>query len=83
MPAYFFDTNALCKYYQAEPGSLLLKVAPNRNLRTLDALQLAVALDLNRSVDSLVVVTSDRPLAGVAADEGLQILDPELPANTP
>ena len=48
-------------------------------LRTLDALQLAVAVDL--ASQSLVehFVVADRPLAEVAALEGLSVVDPERP----
>jgi predicted nucleic acid-binding protein len=48
-------------------------------LRTLDALQLAVALDLHEQgyLDQFVV--SDKALAEVAAAEGLAVRDPEVP----
>jgi predicted nucleic acid-binding protein len=48
-------------------------------LRTLDALQLAVALDLNEQgyLDNFVV--SDRALAEVAMIEGLAVRNPEAP----
>ena len=46
-------------------------------LRTLDALQLAVALDLSSQglVDHFVV--ADQPLGEVAALEGLKVINPE------
>jgi hypothetical protein len=46
-------------------------------LRTLDALQLAVALDL--AAQDLVehFVVADQPLADVASLEGLKIINPE------
>ncbi|HXD85986.1 MAG TPA: type II toxin-antitoxin system VapC family toxin [Urbifossiella sp.] len=47
------------------------------NLRTLDAIQLAIALVLNES-NPLLFVTSDRSLSGVASSEGLSVLNPEL-----
>lgn len=48
-----------------------------RRLRTLDALQLAIALDLANQalLDHLVV--ADRALGEVAASEGLSVIDPE------
>jgi hypothetical protein len=50
-----------------------------RPLRTLDALQLAVALDLrNRGIVSLFVC-ADRDLLSVAANEGFSVFDPENP----
>ena len=49
------------------------------NLRTLDAIQMAIDLVLNESSHSLVFVSSDRSLCGVASSEGLSVLNPELP----
>jgi hypothetical protein len=48
-------------------------------LRTLDALQLAVALDLSSQhlLDRFVV--ADQSLGDVASDEGLNVLNPETP----
>jgi len=48
-------------------------------LRTLDTLQLAVAIDLSSQglLDQFVV--SDRALAEVAVIEGLTVLNPEVP----
>lgn len=50
-----------------------------RRIRTLDALQLAVALDLHRQgmIDQLV--TSDKHLLSVAVAEGISVFDPEHP----
>ena len=47
-------------------------------LRTLDALHLALALDLQRNgfVDS--IMTADRVLCTVAPLEGLPVIDPEV-----
>lgn len=49
-----------------------------RRLRTLDALQLAVALDLSRQnlLDHFVV--ADQALAEVASLEGLKVINPEI-----
>jgi hypothetical protein len=47
-------------------------------LRTLDALQLSVALDLRRRDAASELVTSDRILCDVAALEGLPVLNPLL-----
>jgi predicted nucleic acid-binding protein len=51
----------------------------SHRLRTLDALQLAVALDLSKQglLDQFVV--SDRALAEVAIIEGLIVISPEVP----
>lgn len=50
----------------------------NRRLRTLDALQLAVALDLSRQglLDNFVV--ADKTLAETAVLEGLAVINPEI-----
>ena len=59
--------------------SLLRKHGLARRLRTLDALQLAVAMDLQGRgmVDRLV--SADRQLLSVAVAEGIRVLDPENP----
>jgi predicted nucleic acid-binding protein len=58
---------------------LIGKYGATRRLRTLDALQLAVALDLlnQNLLDHFVV--ADRPLAEVAVLEGLSVVDPQIP----
>jgi predicted nucleic acid-binding protein len=71
-------TRILVAHYE-EAERLLRRHGPQRRLRTLDALQLAVALDLHRkgAIDRLV--SADKALLAVAAVEGLGILDPENP----
>ena len=63
-------------YDQAE--SLIGSYGSGAGLRTLDALQLAVALDLyrNQLIDSFV--TADRVLCTVAPVEGLRVINPEI-----
>jgi len=62
-----------------EADRLLRQYALSQPLRTLDSLQLAVALDLrNRGIISLFVC-ADRDLISVAIGEGLSVLDPENP----
>ena len=68
----------LVSHYQ-EAERLLRQHGPARRLRTLDALQLAVALDLHRENVIQRVVAADRDLLAVAAFEGLGVLDPENP----
>jgi predicted nucleic acid-binding protein len=51
---------------------------PSQALRTLDALHLALALDLQRNglVDS--IMTADKVLCTVAPLEGLPVINPEM-----
>jgi hypothetical protein len=58
---------------------LLLKHGPLRSLRTLDALQLSVAIALRRAGYPPVVMASDQRLCRVAELEGFEITDPENP----
>jgi len=48
-------------------------------LRTLDSLQLAVALNLYRGGAMDHLVTADKVLCKVAAAEGVSVIDPESP----
>lgn len=50
--------------------------AVSRALRTLDALQLAVALELHRRGAASAMVASDKNLCEVAAAEGMQVVNP-------
>jgi hypothetical protein len=61
----------------ASAGELIGKHGFSARLRTLDAIQLAVALDLSKRklVDRFVV--ADKTLADIAVSEGLSVLDPE------
>lgn len=58
---------------------LLRRLGPNQNLRTLDAIQLAVALNLQRQGLIHQVVCADRILCSLAAAEGLIVVNPEAP----
>jgi hypothetical protein len=63
----------------AEAERLIGQHSYTDRLRTLDALQLAVALDLasQKLVDYFVV--ADQALCEVAASEGLSVINPEVP----
>jgi|SRR6516165_5750983 predicted nucleic acid-binding protein len=50
-----------------------------RRLRTLDALQLAVALDLQSRGMIDLLISSDQHLLGAARAEGISVFDPENP----
>lgn len=68
----------LVAHYQ-EAERLLRKHAQSHRRRTLDALQLAVAIDLVRRNMVQRFVSADRDLLTVAAAEGLGVFDPENP----
>ena len=58
--------------------ALVLKYGYTRRMRTLDALQLATALDLHKRELLDVFVVADRLLAEAAQLEGLTVEDPEI-----
>lgn len=62
-----------------ESAERLLTLHGQSGLRTLDALQLAMALDLQRNHLVEAIVAADRVLSRVAPLEGLNILNPEAP----
>jgi len=68
----------LVRHFQ-EADRLLQQHGQAHSLYTLDALQLAVALDLLRQglLDDLVA--ADRPMLTIAALEGLSVTNPETP----
>ena len=55
-------------------GSIMLVL--KRNIRTLDSLQLAVALGLKEL--KVIFVCADKKLVSVAENEGLQTINPEI-----
>jgi predicted nucleic acid-binding protein len=58
---------------------LLVRHATTQSLRTLDALQLAVALGLHAIVPLDEFVCADANLCVIGASEGLVVLNPEVP----
>jgi hypothetical protein len=58
---------------------LLRRLAPSQNLRTLDAIQLAVALALRQQGLVHQMVCADQALCAIAAAEGLALVNPEIP----
>jgi hypothetical protein len=58
---------------------LLLRYGPAQHVRTLDALQVAVALDLRGRGLVDFLVCADRGMLAVAAAEGLPAIAPERP----
>jgi uncharacterized protein len=74
----FFVQN-LFRRHQRSAEALIVKDAPTKRLRTLDALQLAVALELILSGAADHFVVADQHLAQVAALEGLSVVNPDTP----
>lgn len=66
-------------FHYDEAQRLVRKHGPSRRLRTLDALQLAVALDLRTKGALDQFICADKVLLGIAAREGLTVVDPEFP----
>ena len=58
---------------------LIRRVALTANLRTLDAIQLAVALAVNNPDRPVTFVSADRALCAIAKAEGLTVVNPEGP----
>jgi predicted nucleic acid-binding protein len=58
---------------------LIRRLAPTRNLRTLDALQLAAVLDLHAQGIVTNFICADQTLCTIAAGEGLSVVNPEIP----
>lgn len=56
---------------------LIRRVGLTQNLRTLDAVQLAVALGINTPARQVTFICSDQPLCALAAAEGLTVINPE------
>lgn len=58
---------------------LIRRLGPKKNLRTLDAIQLAIALNLNATLNPTAFVCADVTLCTIAADEALAVINPEIP----
>jgi len=61
---------------------LLVKYGPTEGLRTLDALQVAIALDLKEAGQVSVLVAADQRLCRVATLAGCPAINPEHPSPT-
>jgi len=58
--------------------NLIIQYGDRMRLRTLDALQLAVALELRRRVGLDALVVADISLAEIARTEGIAVINPEV-----
>ena len=76
MARYFFDTSALVKHRARD---FIANHGLRRHIRTLDALQLSVALHLHQVVPIEQFVCADQRLCDIALLEGLAVVNPERP----
>jgi hypothetical protein len=74
----FFVVRLTVAHFEASVD-LIRRIGPVQNLRTLDALQLAVALDLNEPGRPMTFVCADAALGTIATAEGLAVVNPEVP----
>ena len=58
---------------------LIRRIGPTKNLRTLDALQLAMAISLNEPGRPIEFICADHALCILAIAEGLSVVNPEVP----
>ena len=65
--------------HYAVAARLIVQHGSVKGLRTLDALQLAVALEAHDLGGLDVLVSADKTLCEIAALEGLSVLNPEHP----
>jgi predicted nucleic acid-binding protein len=72
-----FQVVAILGAHFQEAETLIHLYGVSQSLRTLDALQLAVAIDLRRRGLAASLVTADKALCRVAGEVGLPTLNPE------
>jgi predicted nucleic acid-binding protein len=73
------DLVAVSESHYLAAERLIIRYGDRKGLRTLDALQLAVALDVQHRVGLGTLVAADKACCEVAALEGLAVFNPELP----
>jgi predicted nucleic acid-binding protein len=75
-----FGVVALTSGHFDQAGEPIERYGPSHGLRTLDSLQLAVALSLHRRSAIENFVAADKVLCKVADVEGIPVIDPESTA---
>jgi len=73
-----FDVVRLARRHFREAERLIRTHAADRGLRTLDSLQLAVALDLQARDIASTLVAADKNLCSLAASQGLKVVNPQI-----
>jgi predicted nucleic acid-binding protein len=74
------DQQAVLDHFRSA-RQLLIKHGATEALRSLDALQLSIAIELRRAGLVAVFVAADQKLCRVAALEGFAVTNPEHPAS--
>ena len=70
---------AVSEFHYPVAERLIIRYGDRQSLRTLDALQLAVALQVQLRIGVETVVAADKVLCEVATLEGFAVLNPEHP----
>jgi predicted nucleic acid-binding protein len=70
---------AVSEFHYPAAERLIIRYGDRQGLRTLDALQLAVALEVQQRVGIDALVAADKVLCEVAALEGFAVINPEQP----
>ena len=70
---------AVSEFHFPAAERLIIRYGDRQGLRTLDALQLAVALEVQHRIGIDALVAADRVLCEVAILEGFAVLNPEHP----
>ena len=78
-----FRVVAVRESHFSDAKKLIVRYGVQNSLRTLDAIQLSVALDLHQRALVDFIVSADQTLAAVARAEGLPAIDPLTPPTAP
>jgi len=70
---------AVSEFHYPAAERLIIRYGERQGLRTLDALQLAVALEVQLRIGVESLVAADEVLCEVATLEGFAVLNPEHP----
>lgn len=68
---------AVADHHFLTAEDLIVRYGNRKGLRTLDALQLAIALETRKRLGLDAVVASDKCLSEIASYEGLTVINPE------
>jgi hypothetical protein len=74
-----FQVFAITDLHYGHAERLIIQYAFGHRLRSMDAIQLAVALDLKDQGILQQIVAADKTVCEIAAAEGLSVIDPQMP----